>query len=158
MAYCRKELGISSYFERNGYVYHILAANFSQVYPFTISSVESNAPLYPGIYELCVDGQTIEYAAGCCQTIYIGSAKNLRKRLLGHLSSSSKNGGIKRITKEKRCVFRYLRVVRRWRQEERRFYQLFLSAYGDSPLCNQISPQGASIQVSARDKRRGMFL
>jgi hypothetical protein len=82
IAYCRKGLGILPYFERNGYGYHILAANFSQVYPFTTPSVESNAPPDLGVYELCLDSDGIEYPTGCCQTFYIGSAKNLRKRLL----------------------------------------------------------------------------
>ena len=36
IAYCRKELGILPYFERNGYVYHTLAANFSQIYRQTV--------------------------------------------------------------------------------------------------------------------------
>ena len=144
VAYCRKELGILPYFERNGYVYHTLAANFSRMYPFTVRSVESNAPVSSGVYELCLDGGGIDYPTGCCQTFYIGSAKNLRKRLLSHLSSSSRNGGIKRFIEEKSCVFRYLRVPRRWAHEEKRFYNLFVSTYGDSPLCNHMSPKAAS--------------
>ena len=144
VGYCRKELGILPYFERNGYVHHTLAANFSQVYPFTASSVESNAPAGAGVYELCLDSGVLEYPTGCCQTFYIGSAKNLRKRLLSHLSSSSKNGGIKRFIEEESCVFRYLRVAQRWADEEKRFYNLFVSTYGDSPLCNHMSPKVAS--------------
>jgi len=144
VTYCRKELGILPYLERNGYVYHTLAANFSQVYPFTAPSVESNAPVSPGVYELRLDSGGIEYPTGCCQTFYIGSAKNLRKRLLSHLSSSSKNGGIKRFIEERSCVFRYLPVAQKWAQEEKRFYNLFVSTYGDSPLCNHMSPRTAS--------------
>jgi predicted GIY-YIG superfamily endonuclease len=140
VGYCRKELGILPYFRRNGYVYHTLAANFSQIYPFTASSVESNAPATPGVYELCLESG-LKYPTGCCQTFYIGSAKNLRKRLLSHLSSSSKNGGIKRFIEERSCVFRYLRVPRRWAHEEKRGYNLFVSTYGDSPLCNHMSPK-----------------
>ena len=117
VAYCRKELGILAYLERNGYVYHTLAANFSRVYPFTASSVEDNAPVTPGVYELCVDGGGIEYPTGGCQTFYIGSTKDLRNRLLGHLSSSSKNGGIRQVIKQRPCLFRYLRVPRGWDQE-----------------------------------------
>ncbi|RLC63692.1 MAG: hypothetical protein DRI01_04760 [Chloroflexi bacterium] len=141
VAYCRKELGILPYFERNGYVYHTLAANFSRMYPFTARSVESNAPVSSGIYQLCLDAGGIDYPTGCCQTFYIGSAKNLRKRLLSHLSSSSKNGGIKKFMEERSCVFRYLRVPRRWAHEEKRFYNLFVATYGDSPVCNRISPK-----------------
>jgi RNA polymerase sigma-54 factor len=147
VAYCRKELGILAYLERNGYVYHTLAANFSQVYPFTAPSVEDNAPASPGVYELCVDGGGIEYPTGCCQTFYIGRAKNLRKRLLSHLNSSGKNGGIKKVLKERPCVFRYLRVPQGWDQEEKKFYNLFVLTYGDSPQCNHMSPKVASKQT-----------
>lgn len=143
VGHCRKELGISPYFKRNGYVYHTLAANFSQLYPFTSSSVKGSAPAYPGIYELCLDGSGIEYPTGCCQTFYIGSAKNIGKRLLSHLSLSNKNGGIERFIKERNCVFRYLRVPQGWAQEEKRVYSLFISTYGDSPLCNHMSPKAA---------------
>ncbi len=144
VAYCRKELGILAYSERNGYVYHTLAANYSRVYPFTAPSVEDNAPAGPGVYELCVDGGGIEHPTGCCQTFYIGSAKNIRKRLFSHLSSSSKNGGIKKVLKERPCVFRYLRVPQGWDQEEKKFYNLFVLTYGDSPQCNHMSPKVAS--------------
>jgi hypothetical protein len=144
VAYCRKELGILPYLERNGYVYHTLAADFSQMYPFTATSVRSNAPVTSGIYELCVDGEGIEYPAGCCQTFYIGSAKNLRERLLSHLASSSKNGGIKGLIKERSCLFRYLQIPCRWAQEEKRVYNLFVSTYGDSPVCNRTSPKASN--------------
>ena len=146
ISYCRKELGILAYLERNGYVYHTLAANFSPVYPFTAPSVEDNAPAGPGVYELCVDCGGIEYPTGYCQTFYIGSAKNLRKRLRSHLSSNNKNGGIKSFIKEKSCVFRYLRVPQGWDQEEERFYNLFVSTYGDSPQCNHMSPKVSEAQ------------
>lgn len=147
VAYCRKELGILAYSERNGYVYHTLAANYSRVYLFTAPSVEDNAPTSPGVYELCVDGGGIEYPTGCCQTFYIGSAQNLRKRLLSHLSSSSKNGGIKTVIRERPCVFRYLRIPQGWNQEEKKFYNLFVLTYGDSPQCNHMSPKVASKQI-----------
>jgi len=147
VGHCRKELGISPYFKRNGYVYYTLVANFSQIYPLTLSSIQCNAPGVSGIYELCLDSDGIEYPTGCCQTFYIGSAKNLRKRLLNHLSSSSKNGGIKKLIKKRHCVFRYFRVPQRWAQEEKRFYNLFFSTYGDSPQCNHMSPKVASKQT-----------
>ncbi len=147
VSYCRKELGISPYLKRNGYVYHTLAANFSELYPFTALSVEGNAPAGPGVYELCLDTDVKEYPTGCCQTFYIGSAKNLRKRLISHLNSNGKNGGIKKAIKERPCVFRYLRVPQGWDQEEKKFYNLFVLTYGDSPQCNHMSPKVASKQT-----------
>jgi len=141
VTYCRKGLGILPHLGRNGYVYHTLAANFSQLYPFTAWSVASNAPDAPGVYELSLDSGGIDYPGGHCQTFYIGSARSLRRRLLGHLSSSSKNGGIKGLLSEKSCLFRYLSVPVRWPDEETRFYNLFVSTYGGPPLCNRIRPR-----------------
>ncbi len=142
VAYCRGGLGVLPYLERNGYEYRTLLANFSQIYPFTTPSIESNAPMSPGVYELRLNGDVIEYPTSYSQIFYIGSGKNLRKRLLSHLSSSNKNGGIKRFAKEKRRVFRYLRVPQGWAREEKRFYNFFISTYGGSPLCNRVSPKG----------------
>ena len=144
VAYCRKDMGILPSSERvNSYGYPPLLANFSKIYPFTSASVKNNVPTRSGIYELRLNDDGIEYPEGYCQTFYIGSAKNLRKRLLYHLSQSSKNGGIKRFVTEKSCVFRYVQVPKGWVQEEKRFYNLFISTYGDSPVCNHVSPKAS---------------
>ncbi|MBL7117316.1 MAG: GIY-YIG nuclease family protein [Candidatus Syntrophoarchaeum sp.] len=125
----------------NSYGYPPLLANFSKIYTFTSASVKNNAPTRQGVYELRLNGDRIEYPKGCCQTFYIGSAKNLRKRLLDHLSPNSKNDGIKRLVKEKRCVFRYIQVSKEWSREERFLYNLFVTTFGDSPVCNHVSPK-----------------
>jgi len=143
VAYCRKDLGILPYTKRNGYVYRSLLANFSKIYPFTILSVKNNAPVSPGVYELSLDGEMIEYPKSCSRIFYIGSGKNLKKRLLEHLGSNSKNGSIKKVVKKKRCVFRYLQVPQGWIREEKKLYNLFVKTYGDSPLCNHVSPKAS---------------
>ncbi len=144
VAYCRKDLGILPYSKRvNGYGDPPLLANFSKIFPFTVASVKNNAPTCPGVYELRLAEDRVEYPSGYSQTIYIGSAKNLRKRLLDHLSPSSKNGYIKRFVSEKSCVFRYLQVHRGWWREENRFYNLFISTFGDSPVCNHVTPKAS---------------
>lgn len=143
VAYCRKDLGILSYFKRNGYVYRSLLANFSKIYPFTIQSVKKTAPTYPGVYELRLDGESIEYPKGCSQLFYIGSGKNLKKRLIEHLNSNSKNGGIKGFLKKKKCVFRYVQVPKGWAREEKSLYILFVTTFGDSPTCNHVSPKAS---------------
>ena len=141
VAYCRKDLGILPYSKRvNSYGYPPLLANFSKIYPFTSSTVKNNAPTSPGLYELHLAHESIEYPKGTSQIFYIGSAKNLRKRLLDHLSRSSKNGGIKRIIMEKSCVFRYLPVHKGWFREEKSFYNLFVTTFGAPPACNHVSP------------------
>jgi len=144
VAYCRKDMGILPSSKRvNSYGYPPLLANFSKIYPFTSSSVKNNVPTRPGVYELRLNDDGIEYPEVYCQTFYIGSAKNLRKRLLDHLSQNSKNGCIKRFIKEKSCAFRYLHVPKGWVREEKRFYNLFISTYGDSPVCNHVSPKAS---------------
>lgn len=142
VAYCRKDLGILPYSERvNSYGYPSLQANFSKIYPFTSSSVKNNVPTCPGVYELRLDGEMIEYPDGRCQTFYIGSGKNLKKRLLHHLSPNSKNGRIKRFVKEKSCVFRYFQAPQGWVREEKSLYNLFVTTFGGPPVCNRVSPK-----------------
>ncbi|MGB7532244.1 MAG: hypothetical protein WA977_04590 [Halobacteriota archaeon] len=142
VAYCRKDMGILPSSERvNSYGYPPLLVNFSKIYPFTIALVKNKAPARPGVYELRLGDDRIEYPHGGCQTFYIGSAKNLRKRLLDHLSQSSKNGGIKRFVKEKSCVFRYLQVSEGWIREEKNIYNLFITTFGVPPVCNHVSPK-----------------
>ncbi|MCL0081814.1 hypothetical protein M1N89_01110 [Dehalococcoidia bacterium] len=65
------------------------------IIPFTSSSVKNNAPRRPGVYELRLDNAKIDYPNGSCEILYIGSGRNLRKRLLSHLSPNTKNGGIR---------------------------------------------------------------
>ena len=145
VAYCRQDLGILPYSKRNGYVYPSLLVNFSKIYPFTVPSVRNNAPMCSGVYEFRLDDNGIKYPLGWCQVFYIGSGKNLRKRLLSHLSSSSKNGGIRRFAEKRSCGFRYLRVFPGWDQEEERLYDVFISTYGGSPLCNRVSPKRSGV-------------
>ncbi|MFW0860408.1 MAG: hypothetical protein AAGB97_09755, partial [Dehalococcoidia bacterium] len=95
----------------------------------------------PGVYELRLDNAKIDYPNGSCEILYIGSGRNLRKRLLSHLSPNTKNGDIKRFVREKSCVFRYLQVPNGWDREEESLYDLFVRTFGDSPLCNHVSPK-----------------
>lgn len=144
VAYCRKDLGILPYSERvNSYGYSSLQVDFSKIYPFTNLSVKNNAPICSGVYELRLDGEMIEYPDGRCQTFYIGSGKNVKKRLLGHLGPNNKNGRIKRFVKEKSCVFRYFQASKEWVREEKSFYNLFITTFGGPPACNHVSPRAS---------------
>lgn len=143
VGYCRNAMGVLPHSKRiNTYGYPPLSVNFSTIYPFTLPAVKNNAPDQPGVYELRLDGSWIDYPKGYCRTFYIGSAKNLRKRLLDHLGSNGKNGGIKEYVKTEKCVFRYVQVSRGWNREEKRLYNLFIATFGDSPACNHVSPKG----------------
>jgi hypothetical protein len=52
------------------------------------------------------------------------------------------------------CVFRYRLVYQEWQKEEKELYDLFISVYGDSPLCNHISPKGDIRQMDTGDIRK----
>jgi len=72
---------------------------------------------------------------------YIGSAKDIRKRLKGHLGQN-RNSGIKEALKDYNCFYRYVLFQKDWRKEEKRLYDLFVQTYGRGPRCNMVNPGG----------------
>ena len=141
IAHCRKEMGIPPAKRRlSGYKYPPLSANFSMLYPLTVGSVQNNAQASPGIYELRLKAKEVRYPNGKTQIIYIGRTKNIRKRLKEHLSKNSKNGNTRNFLYQQQCLFRYISLAEDLREEEKRFYNLFVSTYGAAPKCNKVSP------------------
>ena len=148
VAQCRKEIGIPPAKRRpSGYKYPPLTANFSMLYPLTVEAVQSNAPATPGIYEFRLKGKEIEYPNGKTPIIYIGSARNIKKRLRDHIGKNSKNGRIRGFLKNHECSFRYIELSTlhfqknmKWREEEKRLYKLFVTTYGSAPKCNKVKP------------------
>lgn len=137
----RKELGISSFRKRSyNYTYPPFNENFSVPYPFTFSSIDKNAEENSGVYELCLANRELNYENDKSCVFYIGSAKNLRKRLKEHLRAKNKNGNLKNILKSNECLFRYVVFHNDWKKEEKRLYNLFLSTFNASPRCNKVSP------------------
>ena len=59
--------------------------------------IDSNAVENSGVYELCLANREIEYKNDKTGVFYIGSAKNLRKRLKEHLRAKGRNGKIRKI-------------------------------------------------------------
>ncbi len=138
---CRKDLGIPASWRRShSYKYPPPSANFSGFYSMKRVSVNTNASCDSGVYELCLNGTEIKYPIASTSVIYIGSAKNIKKRLKDHLSPGSKNGSIKEFLKKHRCLFRYILVSKKWKDEERKMYDLFVSTYGAPPRCNKLHP------------------
>lgn len=138
---CRKALGIPIAKRRiTCYKYPPLSLNYSISYSLTIQSVNNNVPFKPGIYELSLKGQTIQYQKGQTEVIYIGSTKNLKKRLREHVGPSSKNGEIRAFLRKHSCLFRYIIMQKNWRKEEGRLYNLFVDTYGKPPKCNRVRP------------------
>jgi len=141
IAHCRKDMGIPPAKRRlSGYKYPPLSANFSLLYPLLIEEVPRNAPSSPGIYEFRLKGKEIEYPNGKTQVIYIGSTKNIKKRLREHLGKNSKNSHIKDFLTNSGCSFRFIQFSKRWKEEEGRLYNLFVTTYGAPPKCNRARP------------------
>lgn len=141
VGHCRKDMGIPPARRRlSGYKYPPLSANFSLIYSLVPEEVLKNAPQRAGIYELRLKGKEIEYPNGNTQVVYIGSTKNIKKRLREHLGKNSKNGHIKGFLKKAGCRFRYIQFSKNWKEEEGRLYALFVSTYGASPKCNRVKP------------------
>ncbi|MEA1964209.1 MAG: hypothetical protein U9O41_03665 [Candidatus Aerophobetes bacterium] len=138
---CRQELGIPASSRRiYGYKYPPLSANFSLFYSLEVESVNNNAPCSSGAYELRLNSAEIKYPIGSTSVIYLGSGKNIRKRLKDHLRPGSKNGAMKEFLKKHKCLFRYILLLKKWKEEEKRLYDLFVSTYGSPPKCNRVHP------------------
>lgn len=141
IGHCRKDMGIPPAGRRlSGYKYPPLSANFSLLYPLVLEEVLKCAPASQGIYEFQLKGREIEYSNGKTQVIYIGSTRNIRKRLREHLGKNSKNGHIRDFLKNHDCSFRYIQFSQNWKEEEGRLYGLFVSTYGAPPKCNRVKP------------------
>lgn len=117
------------------------------LYTLTVEAVQNNAPATPGIYEFRLKGKEIEYPNGKTPIIYLGSTKNIKKRLRDHIGKNSKNGRIRDFLKNHECSFRYVELSTlqpqknmKWREEEKRLYKLFVTTYGSAPKCNKVKP------------------
>jgi len=140
VGHCRKDMGIPPASRRlSGYKYPPLSANFSMPFPFVFDSVTKHAPAKSGVYELSSKSNLRT------NVFYIGSTKNIRKRLMEHLRKNNKNGLIKNFLKKYNCSFKYIQFLRGWKEEEKRLYKLFAATYGSGPRCNRVQPGGKYI-------------
>jgi len=143
VGFCRKELGIPNLYRREkGGDYSSERGRFSTACRLDAASVKKNAPAKPGIYELSLAGAQIEYPGGADSVFYIGSSKNIRKRINEHLKPHNKNGGIRGYLEKYDCLFRYIVLETDWLKEEKMLYDLFAADFGASPRCNRVSPWG----------------
>ncbi|MCG2769662.1 MAG: hypothetical protein L6435_14985 [Anaerolineae bacterium] len=138
---CRQGMRIPSSYTRNSnHTYPPRLVHFSFHYPLNMASVKANTPEAAGVYELSLADVEIDYPLCSGGMVYIGSAKNLRKRLRDHLRPNSKNGDLGELLDSHRCSFRYILVRRDLREAEKELCYSFSSAYGSLPRCNRISP------------------
>jgi RNA polymerase sigma-54 factor len=138
---CRRDMRIPSSYTRNSNLtYPPRLARFSFHYPLNVASVRANAPEAAGVYEISLAEVEVEYPLYSSGVVYIGSTRNLRKRLRGHLGPNSKNGDLRALLDSRRCSFRYILVRRNLRQAEKELCHSFSAAYGSLPRCNRIRP------------------
>lgn len=138
---CRQDMRIpSSYIRNSKCIYPPRLTRFSLYYPLNMASVKTNVPETPGVYEISVTDMKVDYPLCSSGVVYIGRAKNLRKRLRDHLRPGSKNGDLKTLLSNHRAIFRYILKNRDIRAEERMICQCFILAYGSLPHCNHIRP------------------
>lgn len=133
VAYIRRGLGIPDHRKRGKQGdYHVMTSGFSAMFPLSPEVLRAWAPKCPGVYEIRADDRVPG-------AVYIGSARDLRKRLADHLRGSGDNSLLKRVVAEG-AGFRYRRVANEWRIVEREVYRAFCETYGTPPLCNRVSP------------------
>ncbi len=138
---CRQAMRIPSSYTRNSNrTYPPKLAHFSFHYPLTVASLKANAPEVPGVYEISLAEAEVDYPLCSGGVVYIGSAKNLRKRLRDHLGPNSKNGDLRTLLSHRRAVFRYMVKHGGIRAEEKMLCQCFILAHGSLPRCNHIRP------------------
>lgn len=141
VAYTRKGLGIPCWRERARLGCYLTATHdFSELYPLERATVRTIVPRVPGVYELRLAEGTIDYPMGACPVFYVGSARDLRKRLLGHLGRGAKNRGIRGHVADRNVLSRFVRMSKGWREEERRVYSRFEGTFGEPPRCNESIP------------------
>ena len=140
VGHCRKELGISNSYRRIKTYYPPIDFDYSSFFPFNGQSVKRNAPKKSGVYELSTNSLEIEYLKGKSKVFYLGSTKDIRKRLLEHSGFSGRNGSIKNFYKINSCLFRYKLCSEDWNKKERELYNNFIMSFGRAPECNNIKP------------------
>ncbi|WP_172600321.1 hypothetical protein [Sulfurivermis fontis] len=137
VANVRRDLGIPCSRQRGANDGYLGATHgFSPLHPLAREVVHTAAPTVGGVYELHARGPDARRAG----VIYIGSAGDLRKRLMDHLRGAGTNTCLAAHIADGRVWFRYRQVVHRWRETERQVYRAFRESFGDRPACNRMSP------------------
>ena len=120
---------------------------FSPLLAMTPLSVNGSIPSRPGVYEIrsaagSDDAHSIDGASPVApsQVVYIGSTRNLRKRLAAHVRGNGGNVRLFRLLMTGEATVRYRAVSMDWRLLERRLYNAFRETFGAAPLCNRMSP------------------
>lgn len=137
VAYIRHDLGIPDYRERNRRAGYLTATvGFSPLFPLTHDILRHQVPPKAGVYEI---RSPMADRRGCT-IIYLGSARDLSKRLADHLRGYGGNERLRELLQAGDAWFRYRLVGENWRGVERAVYAAFCATFGVPPSCNRMSP------------------
>lgn len=131
---CRKLLNIPNYKEKTAYNYekYIYFCNYIMLSKKYLNKIPTEA----GIYELSIQITTgIDYWNHRSSVIYIGSAKNLRKRLTNYLGNSLKNSLLSRFINNYNVFVRFY-LTENYILVEKNLLKNFKKNYGELPKAN----------------------
>lgn len=124
--------------------YRAATEGFSALLPLTPQALAAHVPPRAGVYEirapLAAESRNPADAVERLPVVYIGSTRDLRKRLADHLRGSSGNMMLHRHLAEGWAKVRYRIVDAHWRTLERRLYLAHRETFGAPPPCNRMSP------------------
>ncbi len=137
IAYVRRDLGIPAFRARARRTEYLSATvDFSPLLPLDPETLRQQVPHVPGVYEI----RSRLAAPDTASIIYIGSARNLHKRLGDHLRGYSGNPRLQEFVIAADVWFRYRVVAEDWREAERAVYAAFRATFGAPPPANRMSP------------------
>jgi hypothetical protein len=141
VAYCRQSLGVPNAAVRSRHGrYMVNTMDFSKLVPLTRADVLNRAAVGAGVYELRLAPGHPAYDRTCAGIIYLGRAKNLRRRLLAHASPDGRNERLAARVRGGRVLFRVRLAPGDLEPVEKELYRQFVHTYGHPPECNRLRP------------------
>lgn len=131
---CRKLANIPNYKERDGYTYE-KDIDFSS-YIMLSKKYLGKIPAEPGVYELSVSSK-IDYPNYRSSVVYIGSSKNLRKRIAGYSGNRLKNSRLNKFINDYDVFLRFC-LTENYILVEKRLLKSFKNKYGELPKANSL--------------------
>ena len=97
---------------------------------------QMDAPL-AGAYMIRLQRDAIPYPFCRSSIIYLGKAKDIDVRLLGHLKDSEPNDGLRNYLRARPCTFQFRKCnMNGARRLEREFLIWCIERLGSKPICN----------------------
>lgn len=131
---CRKLLNIPQYKERAAH-YYGKDMRFSD-YVKVSRGHFNRIPCEAGVYELSIS-KKVGYVKNYSEVLYIGSSKNIRKRLANYSGSKAKNIRLKLYVNGSDLFVRYF-LSGNYAQVEKELLKHFKKTYGELPKANRL--------------------